>query len=148
MVLRLKVGLERIYRADINWVAETPFVLRLQSHSKSADQPMSFRPMSGLIHLNYPSISSRLANYSQVTRLSLSSANSFLVSPWSNAHPIIQHAIKEKALSYWNQPTHYRYARVNLATLNEDHRTEIKRRELDSRLAFESGQRRWVSTIS
>jgi hypothetical protein len=40
MALRLKV--ERIYRADINWVVETSFVLRFQSHNKSADQPMSF----------------------------------------------------------------------------------------------------------
>lgn len=42
MALRLKVDIERIYRADINWVVETSFVLRFQSHNKSADQPMSF----------------------------------------------------------------------------------------------------------
>jgi hypothetical protein len=42
MTLRLEVGIERIYRADINWVVEMPFVLRFQSHNKSVDQPMSF----------------------------------------------------------------------------------------------------------
>lgn len=96
MALRLKV--ERIYRADINWVVETSFVLRFQSHNKSADQPMSFSAnvWSPLFKTPYQA-AKPIIRRSQDFLFLLPNLSSFHL--WSNAHHIIQHTqLNEKVI--------------------------------------------------